>query len=44
MSYAGARWRYVKLTKEQAPVDEINPGEINQPIDVSHILHFPLLI
>ncbi|GKE99269.1 hypothetical protein Tco_0022620, partial [Tanacetum coccineum] len=25
--------RYVKLNKDQAPV-EINPGELNQPIDV----------
>jgi hypothetical protein len=27
----------VKLTKEQAPVDEIHPGELNQPIEVSHV-------
>ncbi|KAF3535399.1 hypothetical protein F2Q69_00019874 [Brassica cretica] len=34
MSDGGAPSRYVKLTKEQAPVDEVNPGELNQPIQV----------
>ncbi|CAN1265380.1 Cell number regulator 6 [Linum perenne] len=30
--------QYVKLTKEQAPVeDDINPGELNQPIDVPQL-------
>ncbi|XP_051137866.1 cell number regulator 6-like [Andrographis paniculata] len=29
--------RYVKLTKEQAPMEEINPGELNQPIDVPQL-------
>lgn len=28
--------RYVKLTKDQVPV-EINPGDLNQPIDVSQV-------
>ncbi|CAA0409081.1 unnamed protein product [Arabidopsis thaliana] len=37
MSDGGAPSRYVKLTKEQAPVDEIHPGELNQPIEVSHL-------
>ncbi|KAI3458306.1 hypothetical protein Pfo_014969 [Paulownia fortunei] len=32
--------RYVKLTKEQAPMEDINPGELNQPIDVPQ-LHGP---
>ncbi|KAK6121914.1 hypothetical protein DH2020_044339 [Rehmannia glutinosa] len=26
--------RYVKLTKDQAPLEDIKPGELNQPIDV----------
>ncbi|KAG6429237.1 hypothetical protein SASPL_107282 [Salvia splendens] len=26
--------RYVKLTKDQAPMEDIKPGELNQPIDV----------
>lgn len=37
MSDGGAPSRYVKLTKEQAPVDEVNPGELNQPIQVPHV-------
>ncbi|GER46532.1 PLAC8 family protein [Striga asiatica] len=32
--------RYVKLTKEQAPTEDINPGELNLPIDVPQ-LHVP---
>ncbi|KAL0298392.1 UNVERIFIED_CONTAM: Cell number regulator 6 [Sesamum radiatum] len=28
---------YVKLTKEQAPVEDISPGELNQPIDVPQL-------
>lgn len=30
--------RYVKLTKEQGPTEDINPGELNQPIDVPQVL------
>lgn len=37
MSGGGAPSRYVKLTKEQAPVDEVNPGELNQPIQVPQL-------
>lgn len=37
MSEGGAPSKYVKLTKEQAPVDEVNPGELNQPIQVPHV-------
>lgn len=37
MSDGGAPSRYVKLTKEQAPVDEVNPGELNQPIQVPQV-------
>ncbi|KAH8513650.1 hypothetical protein H0E87_006785 [Populus deltoides] len=29
--------RYVKLTKEQTGVEEIKPGELNQPIEVPHL-------
>jgi hypothetical protein len=29
--------RYVKLTKEQTGVEEIKPGELNQPIEVPHV-------
>jgi hypothetical protein len=29
--------RYVKLTKEQTDVEEIKPGELNQPIEVPHV-------
>ena len=28
---------YVKLTKDQAPMEEIRPGELNQPIDVPQV-------
>ncbi|KAK7832358.1 cell number regulator 6 [Quercus suber] len=26
--------RYVKLTKDQGPLEDIKPGELNQPIEV----------
>ncbi|KAL7147578.1 hypothetical protein ABFS83_06G116900 [Erythranthe nasuta] len=29
--------RYVKLTKDQGPMEEIKPGELNQPIDVPQL-------
>ncbi|KAI8540268.1 hypothetical protein RHMOL_Rhmol09G0249800 [Rhododendron molle] len=29
--------RYVKLTKDQAPLEDIKPGELNQPIDVPQL-------
>ena len=29
--------RYVKLTKEQTDVEEIKPGELNQPIEVPQV-------
>ncbi|KAL3645194.1 Cell number regulator 6 [Castilleja foliolosa] len=32
--------RYVKLTKKQKPTEDINPGELNLPIDVPQ-LHVP---
>lgn len=34
---ADAQSRYVKLTKEQGPVDDITPGELNQPIEVPQL-------
>lgn len=30
--------RYVKLTKDQAPVEDIKPGELNQPIEVPQVI------
>ncbi|KAG2672193.1 hypothetical protein I3843_13G027800 [Carya illinoinensis] len=30
--------RYVKLTKDQAPLEEITPGELNQPIQVPQLI------
>lgn len=30
--------RYVKLTKELAPMEDIKPGELNQPIDVPQVI------
>ncbi|XP_021909562.1 cell number regulator 6 [Carica papaya] len=32
-----AQSRYVKLTKDQAPTEDIRPGELNQPIDVPQL-------
>lgn len=32
--------RYVKLKKDQAPLEEITPGELNQPIQVPQVLQF----
>ncbi|XP_010555614.1 PREDICTED: cell number regulator 6-like [Tarenaya hassleriana] len=37
MADGGAPSRYVKLRKEQAPVDDIKPGELNQPIEVPQL-------
>lgn len=36
MADAEIQSRYVKLNKDQAPVD-INPGELNQPIEVPQV-------
>lgn len=38
MTDAGNPSRYVKLTKDQAPLEEIKPGELNQPIDVPQVV------
>jgi hypothetical protein len=32
--------RYVKLTKDQVPVEDIKPGELNQPIEVPQVFYF----
>ncbi|KAM1708790.1 hypothetical protein TB2_001671 [Malus domestica] len=37
MADGTAHSRYVKLTKEQAPAEDINPGELNQPIEVPQL-------
>ncbi|KAK3001355.1 hypothetical protein RJ639_021134 [Escallonia herrerae] len=37
MADGGNQSRYVKLTKDQAPVEDIRPGELNQPIDVPQL-------
>lgn len=29
--------RYVKLTKDQTPLEDITPGELNQPIQVPQV-------
>lgn len=35
------RSRYVKLTKDQKPVEQdIQPGELNQPIHVPQVFYF----
>lgn len=36
--------RYVKLTRdrEQAPLEDITPGELNQPIEVTQVIILPL--
>lgn len=37
---ADAASRYVKLTKEQdAPTEEIRPGELNQPVEVPQVIY-----
>ncbi|GMY07808.1 cell number regulator 6-like [Fagus crenata] len=33
----GTHSRYVKLTKDQVPVEDIKPGELNQPIEVPQL-------
>lgn len=36
--------RYVKLTKDQAPLEDIKPGELNQPIDVPQVSPSPYIL
>ena len=40
---ADAQSRYVKLTKDQVPLEDIKPGELNQPIDVPQVQYFLFL-
>lgn len=47
MGDGAAPSRYVKLTKDQAPLEDIKPGELNQPVEVPQVfLEFflPLLL
>lgn len=38
MAEGGIQSKYVKLTKDQAPLEEdIKPGELNQPIHVPQV-------
>ncbi|PON56281.1 PLAC8 motif-containing protein [Parasponia andersonii] len=37
MADGGGHSRYVKLTKDQAPLEDIKPGELNQPIEVPQL-------
>ena len=37
MAEGNAQSKYVKLTKDQAPLEDITPGELNQPIEVPHV-------
>lgn len=40
MAEGNAQSKYVKLTKDQAPLEDITPGELNQPIEVPQVLPF----
>lgn len=33
-----AQSRYVQLTRDQAPSEDITPGELNQPVQVPQVL------
>ena len=37
MAEGSAHSRYVKLTKDQGPLEDIKPGELNQPIEVPQV-------
>lgn len=37
MGDGAAPSRYVKLKKDQAPLEDIKPGELNQPIEVPQV-------
>ena len=39
MADVNAQSRYVKLPKEQVPVEDITPGELNQPVQVPQVFH-----
>ncbi|XP_038681969.1 cell number regulator 6 [Tripterygium wilfordii] len=38
MAEGNVQSRYVRLTKDQAPAEDINPGELNQPIQVPQLI------
>ncbi|KAF2303537.1 hypothetical protein GH714_019044 [Hevea brasiliensis] len=38
MADGNAQSRYVKLTKDQVPTEDITPGELNQPIPVPELI------
>ncbi|KAJ4827640.1 Cell number regulator 6 [Turnera subulata] len=38
MAESSAQSRYVKLTKEEGPAEDIQPGELNQPIRVPQLI------
>lgn len=40
MAEGTAHSRYVKLTKDQGPLEDIKPGELNQPIEVPQVFVF----
>lgn len=44
MAEGGIQSRYVKLTKDQGPLEDIRPGELNQPIEVPQVSIFSLSI
>lgn len=37
MAEGSGQSRYVKLTKDQAPLEDIKPGELNLPIEVPQL-------
>ena len=44
MAEGSAHSRYVKLTTDQGPLEEIKPGELNQPIEVPQVFFFSLCV
>lgn len=42
MAEGSAHSRYVKLTKDQGPLEDIKPGELNQPIEVPQVFFLSL--
>jgi len=44
MAEGSAHSRYVKLTKDQGPLEDIKPGELNQPIEVPQVFFFSLCV
>lgn len=43
MAEGSAQSRYVRLTKDQGPLEDITPGELNQPIQVPQVFFFSSL-